>query len=403
MANIIDYVKWRGDLEMQIDPFNDIDGLILSELVYVEFKQIVPDFLEEGSRPLEDVAKDFFKLNDVEQLMSEFSFTKDAIQLLKVMAESKRYKNILLSDYLNELDYQEIKQFAAITFQLPDNTIYVSFRGTDDTILGWKEDFMMTYTLPIPSQIRAKEYLKQISHKKYNRSLLYMIKNRNFKTSIFSSLKQYLNQCFNGVEIRIGGHSKGGNLAVYAACNNDEKIIKRIIEIYNNDGPGFSIETLKMSEYQNIAKRIKKFVPEGCVFGIMLEYLEEMIVVKSDAKGLMQHNGFTWQIEGTRFIESKSINQDSQAMDTAFKAWLNKVDKETRKNAVDSIFNIIEAAKIKKINDFSEKTFTHLITALKELKNMDSESRNSLIQFFKTLLIENNNSRKEYKKKNNNS
>lgn len=403
MANIIDYVKWRGDLEMQVDPFNDIDGLILSELVYVEFKGIVPAFLEDGNRCLEDVAKDFFKLNDIEQLMSEFSFTKDAIQLLKVMAESKRYKNILLSDYLNELDYQEIKQFAAITFQLPDNTIYVAFRGTDDTILGWKEDFMMTYTLPIPSQIRAKEYLKQISKKKYNRSLSYIIKNRNFKTSIISSLKQYFNQYFKGVKIRLGGHSKGGNLAVYAACNNDEKVIERIIEIYNNDGPGFSLETLKVPEYQKIAKKIKKFVPEGCVFGIMLEYLEEMIVVKSDAKGLMQHNGFTWQIEGIHFIESKSINQDSQAMDTAFKSWLSKVDRETRKNAVDSIFNIIEAAKIKKINDFSEKTFTHLITALKELKNMDSESRNALIQFFKTLLIENNNSRKECKKKNNNS
>ena len=115
----------------------------------------------------------------------------------------------------------------------------------------------------------------------------------------------------------------------------------------------------------------------------------------------MQHNGFTWQIEGTRFVEIESINQDSQAMDTAFKIWLSKVDKETRKNAVDSIFNIIEAAKIEKINDFSEKTFTHLITALKELKNMDSESRNALIHFFKTLLVENNNSRKEYKKKNN--
>ncbi len=317
------------------------------------------------------------------------------------MAESKRYRNILLSDYINELDYQEIKQFAAITFQLPDNSIYIAFRGTDDTILGWKEDFMMTYMLPIPSQIRAKEYLKQISHKKYNRSLLYTIKNRDLKTSIFSSLKQYFNQSFNGVKIRLGGHSKGGNLAVYAACNNDERVIKRIIEIYNNDGPGFDIETLKMPEYQNIAKRIKKFVPEGCVFGIMLEYLEEMIVVKSDAKGLMQHNGFTWQIEGTRFVEIESINQDSQAMDTAFKIWLSKVDKETRKNAVDSIFNIIEAAKIEKINDFSEKTFTHLITALKELKNMDSESRNALIHFFKTLLVENNNSRKEYKKKNN--
>lgn len=398
MANIIDYIKWRGDLKMQIDPFNDVDGLILSELVYVEFKQLVPGLSENKSRRLEDVAKDFEKYNDVDKLMSEFSFTKDAITLLNVLGHSKRYKDILLSDYINELDYQEIKQFAAITFQLPDSSIYIAFRGTDDTILGWKEDFMMTYTMPIPSQNRAKEYFEQIASKKYNKSLIYLIQNRNYKTSIFSSFKQYLIQCFQGVQVRLGGHSKGGNLAVYAACNTNEKTKKRIIEIYNNDGPGFDLEILDLPEYQKIARKIKKIVPEGCVFGIMLDYLEEMIVVKSDGKGLMQHSGFTWQVTSTNFIESDNINSDSQVMDTAFKAWLNKVDKETRKNAVNSIFNIIDAAEIKTINDFSEKTFKRLVTALKELKNMDSDSRNTVIQFFKTLVVESNNSRKEYKK-----
>ena len=163
MTNIIDYIKWRGDLDLQIDPFNDIDGLILSELAYVDFDKIVPAFLSKESRSLEDVANDFFNLNDLDKLMDEFSFIKDAIILLKIAAKSKRYKNILLSDYLNELDYQAVKQFAAITFQLPDSSIYVAFRGTDDMILGWKEDFMMTYTMPISSQIRAKEYLSAIA------------------------------------------------------------------------------------------------------------------------------------------------------------------------------------------------------------------------------------------------
>lgn len=401
MANIIDYLKWRGDLSMQIDPFNDIDGLILSELAYVEFKNIVPAFPGNQSRLLKDVANDFFKLNDEEKLMSELSFTKDAIELLKYLAKTVRYQNILLSNYLNELDYQTTKQFAAITFQLPDSSIYVAYRGTDDTILGWKEDFLMTYTMPIPSQLRAVEYLKEVASQDFNLPITVMIKNRAYQTSVLKALYQYFSQLLHGVTIRIGGHSKGGNLAVYASLHADKKITKRIIEIYNNDGPGFNQEILSLPGYLEIAKRIKKFIPEGAVFGIMLDCLEEMIVVKSDAKGLMQHSGFTWQIEGTSFVRCKEINQDSQAMDVAFKAWLSKVDLETRKNAVTSFFGILEACKIEKINDFSEKSFTHFMAALKEIKNMDSESRNALIHFFKTLLLENTNSRKEAKKNNN--
>ena len=131
----------------------------------------------------------------------------------------------------------------------------------------------------------------------------------------------------------------------------------------------------------------------------MLDSLEDVVIVKSDAKGLMQHDAFSWQIEGKNFITCRDFNKDSQAMDITFKSWLSKVDKDTRKQAIESIFNILDAIKIEKVNDFSQKAFIHLIKALKQLKNMDSESREAIICFFKTLLIENNNSRKEYKKK----
>ena len=365
MGNIMDYISWRGDLSFEQSQFNEVDNLILACFSYVNLDGISAVTKQKGIG-LKKLTKEFMKLHTMKELEADKSFIRLAPFMMMEMAKSVRFGKCVVRNYVNDIVTEAEQQFAAMEIVLEDGTSYVSFRGTDDTIIGWKEDFNLS-TGVVPAQKRAIEYLQKIS------------------------------EHTDGM-LRVGGHSKGGNLAVYAACNSSEKIINRIIEIYNNDGPGFNQEILEIPEYQKIAKKIKKFVPEGCVFGIMLEYLEEMIVVKSDAKGLMQHSGFTWQIEGTHFVESKAINAESQAMDTAFKSWLVKVDEETRKNAVECLFSIIEAAGIKKINDFSEKTFTHLIVALKELKNMDSESRNALIQFFKVLLVENNNSRKEYKK-----
>ena len=399
MSNIFDYLKWRGDLSMQIAPFNDIDGLILSELIYVEFNEIVPLFPTNQSRTLKEIAQAFLQSNDVESLLDEFSFTKEAIGLLKTLANTPRYQNLLLSNYINELDYQATKQFAAITYQLEDGSIFVAYRGTDDTILGWKEDFQMTYQFPVASQSRAIEYLETIAKLDFAPSFSSLWQHRSYQTKWYQVIKNYFKHRFQGVEIRLGGHSKGGNLAVYAASNANDKIIKRIIEIYNNDGPGFDHEMLLTTNYQNISKRIKKFIPESSVFGIMLENLEEKIVVKSKAKGIMQHSGFTWQVEGTHFIEASENSTDSQAMDAAFKSWLGKVDVETRKNAVEAVFSILEAVEIRKLNDFTEKSLSHLITALKELKNMKSETRSALIEFFMTLFTESNNYRKDYKKK----
>ena len=403
MSNIYDYLKWRGDLSMRIDPFNDIDGLILSELVYVDFDKIVPTFPNEQSYCLKDVANNFSQVNNIEELLDEISFTKESITLLQELAKCPRYQNILLSNYINELDYQSIKQFAAITFQLEDSSIYVAFRGTDDTILGWREDFQMTYQFPVASQQRAVEYLAKIAEIDFSKSLFYLLCHCDYKMKWYQIFRIYITQKISGVKIRVGGHSKGGNLAVYASSCVNSKISKRIIEIYNNDGPGFNQKMLNTDNYRNISTRIKKFIPESSVFGIKLENLEEKIVVKSSAKGLMQHSGFSWSVEGTQFVCATEMTKDSQTMDAAFKSWLSKVDSKTRKDAVTAVFSILEAAKIEKINDFSEKSLSHLITAIKEIKNMNSDTRNALIQFFKTLIVETYDcSRKEHKKKDTN-
>ena len=181
MSNIYDYLKWRGDLSMRIDPFNDIDGLILSELVYVDFDKIVPTFPNEQSYCLKDVANNFTQVNNIEELLDEISFTKESITLLQELAKCPRYQNILLSNYINELDYQSIKQFAAITFQLENSSIYVAFRGTDDTILGWREDFQMTYQFPVASQQRAVEYLAKSAEIDFSKSLFYLLCHCDYK------------------------------------------------------------------------------------------------------------------------------------------------------------------------------------------------------------------------------
>lgn len=395
MANLFDYINWRKDLTMAQDPFNDIDGLILSELIYVEFEQFIPLFPTNQSITLKEAANIYFASVDVDALLAKFSFTKEAIELFKEMAKAPRYQNIRLSNYINELDYQEIKQFSAITYQLEDNSVFVAYRGTDDTILGWQEDFQMTYRFPVASQIRSHEYLETIAEIKFP------IRFNGFTGKFFNKTCQYLKYKMFGVNLRIGGHSKGANLAVYASSNVSSKIAKRIIEVYNYDGPGFSKEVLANDQYQSIALKTKKFIPEGSVFGIMLESLEKRVIIKSVAKGVYQHSGFSWQIQGKQFIEADFINEDSQALDTAFKSWLTKVDLTIRENAVNAFFSIFAAAKIEHLDDLSDKSLSHVLLAFKELKNMDSDSRNALIQFFKTLIIENNNSRKENKKKNN--
>ena len=214
MANIIDYVKWRGDLNLKVSEFNEIDSLILNRFSYFPLDSIMQE-KEEVS--IEELSKRFEKANK-EKLKILW---KDDADLFPVMGKSKRFGEMVALEYINKIETKTEKQFSAVTIILPDNTIYISFRGTDNTLIGWKEDFNMSFRGHLPSQIEAKEYLENIA-KKYP-----------YK------------------KIRLGGHSKGGNLAVYASIFASPKVKKRIISVYNNDGPGFNDDIINTDEYKN--------------------------------------------------------------------------------------------------------------------------------------------------------
>ena len=188
MANILDYLDWRGDLTFDQSPFNEVDNLLLSQLVYVELEGIVPS-PESGEKiRVADAASIFFATHDEQKIMERVSMTKTAMYVLKKMGESERYKDALLGGYVNDISIQEQSQFAVVCVYLGDRSLFVAFSGTDNTIVGWRENFNMGYLSATPGQLKAVEYLNQ------------MVGIGEWK-------------------VRVGGHSKGGNLSVYASVN----------------------------------------------------------------------------------------------------------------------------------------------------------------------------------------
>lgn len=246
MANIFDYINWRGDLSLRESEFNEIDNLILARFSYFPFDNILK---EDEVITIEEAGKRF-KTLDVEK---ERILQKEDIDLFPKMAESNRFFDMKISNYINKISPEEEKQFSAITIFMPDDTIYISFRGTDNTLIGWKEDFNMSFREKVPSQLDAVEYVNKIASKYTNK-------------------------------LRIGGHSKGGNLAVYAASFCEKEIQERIINVYNNDGPGFH-ETITIDpNYKRIIPKVHTLIPQTSIIGRLLYHEESYTVVQSTEK-----------------------------------------------------------------------------------------------------------------------
>ncbi|MBU3805045.1 MAG: DUF2974 domain-containing protein, partial [Candidatus Cellulosilyticum pullistercoris] len=312
MADIMDYLDWRGDLSFKQAAFNEVDNLILSQVAYVNFDGILPGIDCDDAMTLEEACQLFFKINDEKEVLKDKSFTRLAPILMKKMAQSERFKRLGLCKYKSQIDYETQKQFAAMHMILDDGTIYIAFRGTDDTIIGWKEDFNMSFMTPVPAQIEAVNYINQTT----------------------AHLKQ---------EIRIGGHSKGGNLAIYAAVKCKEEIKARILKVYNNDGPGFNKQMIMSPDYQEMLTKIEKIVPQYSVVGMLLEHEEDYVVVKSKQIGLLQHDAMSWEVLGGQFVYSDELTRGSQILDDTLKAWINGLSEKERAQFVDSIFDILEA------------------------------------------------------------
>lgn len=354
MADIRDYLEWRGDLSFKEAAFNEVDNLILSQLAYVNFDGIVPGVAYDEVVTLEAACELFFKINDEKKVLKQKSFTKLATLMMKQMVQSERFKKLKLSKYKNHIDYEKQKQFAALHMELDDGTVYIAFRGTDDTIVGWREDFNMSFITPIPSQIEAVSYLNETA----------------------AHLKKV---------IRLGGHSKGGNLAIYAAVKCEEKIKDKILKVYNNDGPGFNKEMVMSTEYQKMLGKIKTIVPQHSVVGMLLEHQEEYVVVKSKQIGLLQHDAMSWEVLGDQFICLEETTKGSQMLDDTFKAWINNLSETECAQFVESLFSILEATGAKTLSDLSKAKLKKASMILKSYHAMDETTREMLLHTIKLL------------------
>ena len=348
MANIFDYIEWRGDLKFTEAPFNEIDNLILSRISYLPFSSIIEN---DEIITIKEAYKRFKKLD----MSNVRILLKEDLELFPAIANSTRFGMLYLKKFISKFDAKEEKQFSAITIVLPDGEIYVSYRGTDNTLVGWKEDFNMTFMQSIPAQKDAKDYLNNIANQTVG-------------------------------NIRVGGHSKGGNLAVFASAFCEESVKNRIIDVYNNDGPGFSEEILKSQNYNEILPKIHTYLPQSSIIGRLLNHSEKYTVVKSTQVGIYQHDLYSWQVLGPKFVALKSLTKESEFIDKTLKNWLNTVEKEEREKFWMTMFEILESTDAETLSEINENKFTNYKKIFNSYKNLDDESKNIINQTIKSLM-----------------
>lgn len=356
MANILDYIDWRGDLTLAQSPFNEVDNLILAELSFLDFAGIVPPF--DGGDPitLRDAAALYFaKESDAGEEMGVL--VPDVIpDLFRRCAKSKRFGGMMLYGYDAQFDRTREKQFAAVTMELSDGTVYIAYRGTDDTLIGWKEDFNMSFLPVVPSQAESLIYLRRAA------------------------------QVYRRAGLRLGGHSKGGNLAVYSAVQCEGAIRRRIVAVYNNDGPGFSSDILQTEAYRQVEERILTIVPQSSVVGMLLTHAERYTVVCSDQTGLWQHDGFSWAVRGASFVHLDDISAEGRFYDAALKELVTRLTPVQREAFSNALFEVLSATDAETLTEIREDGFRAAAAMVRTIGDLDKPTRAALRDTLRLLL-----------------
>lgn len=361
MSDLIDYIKWRGDLTFEQSSFNEVDNLIFSFVSYVDYSGIVPEDREvcSGKITVREASEKFWKEYTDQEILDKPTLTKMSAFVLREMASSRRFGNLCLSHYVNEVDEESQKQFAALRIQLGEHLYYVAFRGTDETIVGWQEDFNMVYLPEVPSERRAVEYLREIMDDSDAQEKYY-----------------------------IGGHSKGGHLAIYAAVRCFKKFGDHILLVYNNDGPGVSASMASSEEYQQMLSKIVSYVPEQSFFGLMLCHEENVYTVKSNGSGLLQHDSLSWEVLGSEFVKVEGVSPQSRETNTGLKNWLALLSLEERGEMIRLIFHSLSLAEIKTIGDFARLTPKRIYDLIRNLKDLEAGQKALVTRSFRLLVHE---------------
>lgn len=357
MPNILDYLDWRGDLEFNRDPLNEVDNLVFSVLSYMDFAGAVPTLEEAGSVSLADAAETLKQMPEQITAPITSTFFSRLPVLLEKCAGSSRYRDVRLSHYVNRVSFDEAEQFSALVFSTDDTTHFVAFSGTDDTLVGWKEDLEMSFRDVVPAQRSAVEYLDLVmSH-------------------------------LPGV-FYLGGHSKGGNLAVFAGANISSEMQPSILLMYNNDGPGFQRAVIESPGYQRVANKILTFLPKSSVVGMLLNQSGHYHVVDSDETGFMQHNAFSWEVIGRTFVYQEGLSTASLKFNSALREWLDTVSLEEREDFVTVLFTILEATGARTLKDFTQDKLTNAKAMIATFKQLEPETQGLMKSLLETFFSE---------------
>ncbi len=350
MGSLFDYLDWRGDLRFTDTALGEVDGLILSLLSYIDFEGIVPSDYEK-SVTLLDATRQYLRRHRGENAYLGVIVPPDIVSLAAKASKSRRFGDARLCGYVNRVDDGEQKQFCAMTFLLSDNTAFVAFRGTDDTLVGWKENFNMSFMDTVPAQQDAVSYLEEMA----------------------TTLPH---------PFSIGGHSKGGNLAIFSAVRCKPNLKERLLTAFSYDGPGFSHGFCEGADYESIRPKLRTIVPDSSVVGMLLEHEETYEVVKSCATGLLQHNGFSWEVLGGKFIHLDTVTGESRLIDAALKNWLDSMSAEEREGFVDNIYETLTAVGAKTLTELNAEK----LKLVKAWGSLDPKTRSVLIKCVSLLL-----------------
>lgn len=354
MDNIMDYLRWRGDLSFTAAPFCVVDSLIMAELSYMDFSGIV-DENDYDAITVCEAAERFFSNEGAEKTSLGLLVPSTIVGLFRDMAKTERFGKILLGRYVNIVN--DDMQFSALCARLGDGTRAVVYRGTDDTIIGWKENFEMSYLEAVPAQVEAVDYLQEAA---------------------FSFPEK----------LRVMGHSKGGNLAAFASVNASEVVQNQILAVCNFDGPGFEKSETLMENYARIRERLHTFLPQGSIVGLLLEHDEDYAVVRSKNVGVFQHDGFSWEVTANDFGRLSELSLEAKKRDVALHEWVTSVEPQQRRQCTETLFSLLQSTGAKTLTQLTAGGLKSSITMLNNMRGLDKESRDVMTHILKLLILE---------------
>ena len=353
--NIIDYILMRGDLSFEKNPFNSVDALILSQISYNNIDGLVSEDVTE-KLTLAELAEKFTSQKDYEARCNMGAMINPLTpKLLEVAAKSERFGNVNVSGFINKIDEEKIEQFCAVTYEIQKDRYVIALRGTDDTIVGWYEDFNLGCLDVIPAQADTAEYVRRA----------------------MSVLKG---------SFIITGHSKGGNLSVKGGMSVEKKNIKRLEAVYNFDGPGFFAPVYQRPEFLQIKDKVKAFFPEFCVVGMMFEHTSPFTIVSCSEEGILQHDPFSWKILGSEFVTSQELAEDSRFFYASFNDWAARLSVDERKKFIDTFFDVMYASGVKTNYEIEQNKLICGGKMISRLSELDEEERKAVQNAIKNMI-----------------